>query len=491
LAPSIVPLSVLAQEPSPATTSVHLRWGARPGVTRYRLQVARDRNFTDIVFDRVVAGTEFEVNDLTEGRYYWRLAPLTGTRGEFSSAAVVEVQPPAGKADALLNSKPAPVTASGNNAIVAGGGWRAALGDTSRLALAHLRAVDRFDVVTTNSEGATFALDATNGMALWTSRASSRGSAPAQSANAPLPVRTKAGLDNVLIFSGKQVINLDGQTGRELWRAELSANIFAAAVSTNGTNATIAALDNSRQRLFLINAQDGTSIGEIKLQLRAVRGPVAFDRGDFLIAYDNGLLERRNAFGVLVTSGYAGSPATTAPLPVRAARGDLILIGTRDGLTAMTADGLQPLGRVSIKDDAPRGNLFAADLNGDGAAEVIMTTERRHIIAVNAADGKIIWDVPVSEDVEQLLFADVDKDRVLDILVPATQMLALSGRDGSTIWKDTEPSTFVANHANAPALRSIVGIASGSGTVVISPEAARNGLRAIVFSGASVRPVSQ
>ena len=39
------------------TTDVHLRWGPRPGVSRYRLQLASDNAFTGIVFDRVVAGT--------------------------------------------------------------------------------------------------------------------------------------------------------------------------------------------------------------------------------------------------------------------------------------------------------------------------------------------------------------------------------------------------------------------------------------------------
>src|SRR5438045_6042310 len=68
-----------AFEPNPATsatpagqlTKAHLRWGARPGIFRYRLQLASDREFTDIVFDRVVSGNEYEVSDLPPGRYFW------------------------------------------------------------------------------------------------------------------------------------------------------------------------------------------------------------------------------------------------------------------------------------------------------------------------------------------------------------------------------------------------------------------------------------
>src|SRR5258708_36412535 len=70
---------------------VHLRWGSRPGVSRYRLQLASDSAFADIVFDRVVAGNEYQIKDLSAGRYFWRVAPLTAKLGEFSSAGNIEV----------------------------------------------------------------------------------------------------------------------------------------------------------------------------------------------------------------------------------------------------------------------------------------------------------------------------------------------------------------------------------------------------------------
>src|SRR3982074_2093334 len=85
LLPGAVP--VLAQSNTPANiTAVHLRWGTRPGVSRYRLQLASDGAFADIVFDRVVTGTEYQVNDLPPGRYFWRIAPLTPPPGDFQSA---------------------------------------------------------------------------------------------------------------------------------------------------------------------------------------------------------------------------------------------------------------------------------------------------------------------------------------------------------------------------------------------------------------------
>src|ERR1043166_10157850 len=76
------------------TPGVSLRWGPRPGVTRYRLQLARDKAFTDIVFDRVVKGTTYEITDLPSGRYFWRIAALTTKLGEFSSAGAVDLSEP-------------------------------------------------------------------------------------------------------------------------------------------------------------------------------------------------------------------------------------------------------------------------------------------------------------------------------------------------------------------------------------------------------------
>src|SRR6266849_9286988 len=99
--------SVLAQSNTTLiTTEVHLRWGPRPGVSRYRLQLASDSAFGDIVFDRVVAGNDYQINDLPPGRYFWRVAPLTGTLGEFSSAGIIEVS----KSTPLESPAPLPIS---------------------------------------------------------------------------------------------------------------------------------------------------------------------------------------------------------------------------------------------------------------------------------------------------------------------------------------------------------------------------------------------
>src|SRR6266849_1071431 len=134
------------------STQVHLRWSAKSGVLRYRLQLASDREFNDIIFDRVVSGNEYEVGDLVPGRYFWRVAALSDKPLQFSSAGVIDVSPPIQKpnprADLTtplqpVNARtPNPATA---NRVATGDGWRALIGEVSGPALAHLRSANALD----------------------------------------------------------------------------------------------------------------------------------------------------------------------------------------------------------------------------------------------------------------------------------------------------------------------------------------------------------
>src|SRR5712664_4185557 len=109
-------LAAQAQDypPAQSKTTVHVRWGERAGVSRYRLQLARDSSFRDIVFDRVVTGNEIDIDDLMPGRYFWRIASLTTKLGEFSSGGTVEVSPPREPSVPRTNDQTKPKTVSAN-----------------------------------------------------------------------------------------------------------------------------------------------------------------------------------------------------------------------------------------------------------------------------------------------------------------------------------------------------------------------------------------
>jgi len=473
--------------------TIHLRWGPRPGVYRYRLQLARDRGFADIVFDRVIAGNEVAIDELSPGRYFWRIAPLTTKLGEFSSATPIDVNQPGPQATPRATPKvderikPKTVPAK----IFTGGGWRAAVGETNSLVLAHLRSPGDFDVVGTNSDGVTFALEADTGVALWTVRPPKLSARSASVVTAPLIIPSRLRLDNVLILADATIIEVDGATGRELWRAQLPASAGAGAVIGDQSGPEIVVLDTSFQRLFILNGVDGRLILQSRLTARAVGAPQASAEqdGTFAIAYDTGALEIRDRTGGVIRSGSTGSPATTPPVFVRGSRGNLVLVGTRDGLTALTAEDLRPLGRVALKNDAPRGMLMTQDLDGDGVAEVIMITARRHIVVVKATDGRIVWDA-VADEAEAFAFGDVNGDGVPDVLMTAGQVfaVALSGRDGAMLWQDAEPAALVANHTNGFVPRAMIAMPNSSGTLLIGSDQSHTGLRAIVFSKAAIRP---
>lgn len=476
----------IAPAPNVQGTEVDLRWGSQAGAARYRLQLATDRSFADILFDRVISGNEYKVTGLEPGRYFWRVAPLTNRLGEFSSAGVFEVS------RITTRPSPTPRTSINNpnsdrpaNPILARGGWRAAVGDIAHPVLAHLRFREKPDLIGMNSEGVIFALDAASGVAIWsTGRRAAKSNISGQAGVVVLPSRS--GLDNAVAFSGASVSAIEGTSGRELWRTTLPAPAMNATVVSDNRSQTILFIDNSLQRMFTLDALNGTLLSQIRLSRRVVGAPVVMTghgSGQVVIALDSGRIEVRSMAGDIVRSGDAGSRATTSPLLVKGPRGDLILVGTRAGLTALNASDLNPLGMVAIKDDTPRGTLAAADLDGDGSMEVIMMTEHGRVIAVSGADGKTIWDAMAGNDAQAVAFADVNADRIVDVVVAGGQSFALvlSGKDGSVLWKDSEPAGSVANHSINLAPRSIITMRYGAGALLIAADSSRTGLRALEF----------
>jgi outer membrane protein assembly factor BamB len=338
------------------------------------------------------------------------------------------------------------------------------------------------DLVGINSEGVVFALEAASGIALWRiARVTPNAARPA----VPMLIRSKSGTENVVLVSGTTATVIEGATGRRLWQISLRAYAFSAAVLNENRTPEILVIDSSRQRLFILDANSGRILSQFSLPGRVVGAPVptADQRLRVMIAYESGQVEVRDAAGAVIRTGNTGSPATTPPLHVKGRSGDLILVGTRAGLTALTAEELRPLGMVAIDGDAPRGTLTAQDIDGDGFPEVIMTTDRGRVVVVNATDGKTLWEASLGTETETLAFIDVNGDGVLDVVVAAGQTFAsaLSGRNGSVVWKDNDPPAFAGNHAGSLTPRSVIAMPYGSGALLIAGDPSRTGLRAIEF----------
>src|SRR6185436_15469637 len=301
------------------------------------------------------------------------------------------------------------------------------------------------------------ALDSATGVGFWSTRRTRSPSVPVLPAIPPLIIQTPSGLDDVLVFEGLVAIRLEGKSGRELWRTPLSTPPASTVVVRDGANSILAVVDTSLRYLLVLNAASGQVISRSSLPAR-VSGPVAGSldqNGQFFIAYETGDIELRDKTGAVLRSGSAASPATTGPLVVKARRDnvvkrqDMLLVDTREGLTGITAGDLKPLGRVTSKEEMSRGNLIAADLDGDGEAEVLIATRDGYLLAIHSENGKIVWDTTVKETPLGMAFVDLDGDNILDVIMTTANSFAtaLSGRDGSPIWQDGEAAGSVANHA--------------------------------------------
>lgn len=67
-------------------------WPKQAGISRYRLQLASDENFQDVIFDGSVNGNEYLATELAPGRYFWRVAANQVKTGQYSKSTAFEVK---------------------------------------------------------------------------------------------------------------------------------------------------------------------------------------------------------------------------------------------------------------------------------------------------------------------------------------------------------------------------------------------------------------
>lgn len=505
---------------------VTLRWKGEPGVTRYRLQLATDKEFTDIVFDRKVIGLEYTVTELPSGHYWWHVAPALDETGEFSASTAVEVSPVTASntnnSNAIARVKPSPTVRPTPKATPAATpaptpaptpfvlvaspdtGWRTATGSVPQPLAAPLRSASSMDFVAVNGEGMVYALDGTNGVAMWTARfrpnakrgeATGNGGAPPF---IPLLLNGSNGQANVVVAFEGGVRGLDGATGRELWRASLEGRASSGAVAYFVDAPTLIIADDNTSTIFILNGSTGKALAQEKLPAKVLGAPVVFnskEKRGLLFSLDDNSLEMRGTSGERVHAIKLDTKITTQPFYVEGPRGALVLVGTESGLISLSADDLKPLGRVAMEGDAPRGTLASADLDGDGAPEVVFVTRLGRVVAVSTSDGKIRWHMSGAVDAASAAFADLNGDGALDVIVAAGPAFAvgLSGRDGSVIWRADELGKPQVAGAGADAVRWLLAASVGTNNMamVVGSDAARTGLRAVELPKNAVKSAAR
>lgn len=550
------------------SASARIQWKAQEHVSRYRLQIARDQGFNDIVIDRAVNGNGYLISGLPEGKYYWRVAPIGGQGGNYSQAKLVKLvkskpkelretagakkpakpvenaskskgvtttrgagRPTRAKTDnapretrAAKESKPsdqkerarvnaprdeparitpAPPPAVAPKLLPDNGGWRTVTGNIAYPVAAHLQSASTFDLVGVSSNGTVYALDGANGAALWATRfnlsatAAEPATVPALSFT-PIIFDGREGLANVVVAFDGGVRALDGSTGAELWRVSLPGGALSGVAAAAGANQrpTIFIVSGSGQELLLLDGNSGAVIGKSALLAKPFGAPVAFvnrSARNLVIVFEGGFVELRNMQGEVVRSIKLESP-TTPPVFVAGPKVGLILVGTQNGLMALDATNLNAVGRVAIEDDWPRGKLAVDDMDGDGAPEVVMITNRARVVAMNTTDGKIRWEANGATDAASAAFADLDGDGVLDVLVAAWPAFAVafSGRDGSLIWRAEEEMNPAARLPFG-AGRSLVTatVAGGSNAIVAGTDSYRKAFRAVGLPKGALRVASR
>lgn len=472
--------------------SILIRWQGKPGVNRYRLQLAVDESFEDIVFDQAVEGHQHLVKGLPSGNYFWRVA-----------AAAAETSAAYTRPERVTLSESAKGVEVPNVLMpVDLGGWRTATGEVVRLVPAQLRTGAVVDFVGLGADGRVFAIDGASGISLWTARYSQATGGALDANNlptfTPLAVKTQTDAMSVVAATQGGVRSLNAETGRELWRASLEGHA-ASGVATDmdgDGSAEVVVVTKNPGMFYLLNGSSGRMIASQKLDGETIGMPYPFadanSRG-VLLSYKKGRVELRKADGSIVSEVKIDGEVTTAPLIVTRGQMPFLVVGTDNGLWAMSVPELKVLGVIKAEDDAVRGTLASADVDGDGAKEIVMVTQRGRVALVSTVDGTVRWYSEGATDAASATFADVNGDGVLDVLVPGGNSFALgfSGRDGSLVMKVDEGGAR-AIEQKGDALRSLVVVPSLSGGgVLVGGDPARMGLRAVELPKGSVRTASK
>lgn len=493
LLPAPTPDPSKAQKPAATQLppSILVRWQGKPGVNRYRLQLATDEKFEDVVFDQAVEGRQYVVKDLPPGNYFWRVAPAAAeTSVSYSTPERVTL---GSEQKVAVTSVVLPADATG---------WRVATGEVAKVAPASLRPGGVVDFVGLGADGRVFAVDGASGISLWTSRYNTAAAGPSPSPKAfnfePLVVGDPLRGTYVVVATQGGVRALLGDTGRETWRASLEGTaVSGVAADLDGDNKQeIVVVTEGPEMFYVLNAMSGRVQASQKLSGETAGPPYPFEAGGrrgVLLGMKSGRVELRGADGQVVAEAKIDEDVTTAPLVTRRGEMAFLAVGGNSALWALSVPDLKVLGAIRAEDDSVRGSLASADVEGDGSTEIVMVTKRGRVALVSTDDGTVRWVAEGGEAAASAAFADVNGDNVLDVIVPgagSTFALGFSGRDGSLVMR-VEESGKGAQNTGGRMRTLVVTPALGGGGWLVGGDPSGTGMRAVELPKGSVKTASK
>ncbi len=424
--------------PKSTDASPRIRWMGQAGVKRYRIQIARDQTFHDVMFDGVVNGLEYVAADLPEGRYYWRVTSADPSTRQSVTTGQFEIKPSGFIERTPTGVEDGPIVVSG---------WLAATGEISQPFSAQLRPGRIMDFLGTNSAGTVYALDGATGIALWTASYKLGRANTANSGGPFVPLVLKRVNKPTLVIVGYErgLRALEGASGREVWKTEFSENFAGGLIAdlNDRAGSELYLSDSTRHRLLVLNAETGQMESEIKLGKKPIGAPIFTNTQSLLIQLEGNTIEMRKSNGGIVRSLKLASEITCSPALADTARGQLLLVATRDGLNTFDLSSFQLLGRSMLDaTDYPTGALSVADLDGNGRSEtVVVVTRLGKVVAFDLTQGRMKWFADGVPPGSTPSFVDLNGDRSLDVVLPAKDNFAIgiSGLDGTRIWESPSP----------------------------------------------------
>jgi len=458
-----------------------IRWSLQPGVLRYRLQIATDAEFADIVFDQAVTGNEYNVKVLPKGHYYWHVAPAVQETGRFSIASPVDSttgEITTGTPDV----KPKVERAQFRS------GWRVVSASVLEPVLLGKVQQSGLVLIAADQKGGVFAFDGTTGEPRWSRAANS---AKRLDGVIPSPVLAySANLSRLLLLSQSGVAAVDLTNGAIIWEKKIEGEPIAfAAVDFEGRGeADFVFVTNLPSAAIVLNAATGDIVSQTRLFAPVVALPGRFDVGSdrgFVLCEKGGLIDIRDRKGARLRYTKLDMETTTSPVMARTGRETLVVVGTERGLVALDAATLKPRWNAETPGDIPTGNLSVADLESNGSDDVVMITKSGKVTIFDSSNGKIIWSAMGAERANSAGFADVDSDGHLDVLLPNStgRPTVMSGRDGSPVLDSAdEPRSPLSSKTRAGRFDLLTAEGpAGTGTWLFLSDGTGPGLRALLI----------